>query len=104
MVRLGEGSGDEGGEHPTAALASMCKSVALEVDAAAPPGGGEHPRSRGLDTLMRVADHQLHAAEATAHEIAEEVGPERLSLRGADRHAQDFPPPVGVHAHGDGDG
>ena len=76
---------------------------ALEMDTAALPGGGEHPGRRRLDTFMRIADHELHAAEAAAHEAAQELGPERLGLGRADGHARDVAATIGVHPDGDGD-
>ena len=51
---------------------------------------------------MGVGDDQLHAAQAAARQGAEEVEPERLRLRAADRHAEDLAPAVGVHADRDG--
>lgn len=43
---------------------------------AALPGRGQDPGGGGLDALMRIADHQLHAPEATADEVTQELGPE----------------------------
>jgi ABC-type transport system substrate-binding protein len=39
---------------------------------------------------MRIRDHQLDPAQATPGERAQKVRPERLGLRGADRHAQQY--------------
>ena len=50
---------------------------------------------------MRVRDHQLHAAQPTSGELAQEVGAEGLGFRGPDRHAEHFTPAVGVDADGD---
>ncbi len=50
---------------------------------------------------MRVRDHQLHPAQPTPRQAAQQVGPERLGFTRADGHAQHFPYPVGVHRHGD---
>jgi hypothetical protein len=42
--------------------------------------------------------------QATPGELAENVGPEGLGLRSADRHAEHFVPAVGVDANGDDHG
>ncbi len=39
---------------------------------------------------MRVGDDQLHAGEATPHQIAQEARPERLGLGGADMQSDDL--------------
>lgn len=70
VVGLGEGGGDEGGHHPAAVLAGMGERIPLKMHAAPLPGRGQDPRRGGLDTLVRVTDHQFHAAQPTAHEIA----------------------------------
>ena len=44
------------------------------------------------------AYHQLHAAEATADEMAQKLGPEGLGLGGTDRHAQNLAPAVRIDA------
>jgi hypothetical protein len=41
------------------ALAGNGKSVALEVDATALPGGNDYLGEGGLDAFVGVADHQL---------------------------------------------
>jgi site-specific DNA recombinase len=74
------------------------------VHATALPGGPEHLGHRGLDALMGVRDHELHPGQAAALELAQELGPEGLGLRGADVHAQHLAAAVGVHRHGDGHG
>src|SRR5437667_6872847 len=48
----------------------------------------QHPGDRGLQPFMRVRDHQLDPAQAASGERAQKARPERLDLRGADRHAQ----------------
>ncbi len=45
---------------------------------------------------MRIEDHQLHAAQAAAHQAFEEDGPEGLGLRRADVQADDLALAVGV--------
>ena len=77
------------------ALAGMRQHVAHEVDAAALPGGAEHLGDGGLDALMGVGDDQLDAAQAAARQLAQELRPDRLGLRGADLHAQHLAPAVG---------
>lgn len=77
-------------------FAGIGKRASLEMDAAALPSGGEHPRRRGLDAFIRIQDHQLHAAETAANEVTEELSPERLGLGCADRHAQNLAPSIGV--------
>jgi hypothetical protein len=62
----------------------------------------QHLGDGGLETFMRVRDDELDASEATARERAKEIGPERLGLRRADRHAQYFAPAVAVDRHRDG--
>lgn len=98
MVGLGKGRGDEGGDHAAAVLAGMGERIVLEVDAAALPGRGQDPSGGSLDALMRIADHKLHAAEATADEVTQELGPEGLRLGGTNRHAQNLAPAVGIDA------
>jgi hypothetical protein len=50
---------------------------------------------------MGIGDHQLHAAQAAAHQALEEAGPEGLGLRRADVQADDLALAVGVGGHGD---
>ena len=61
----------------------------------------QHPGDRGAQALVRVGDHQLHAAQAAAGETAQEVGPERLRLARPDTELQHLTPSLGVGAHGD---
>ncbi len=64
------------------------------------PGGVHDLADGGLDALVAVRDHQLHAAKATTGEAAQKVRPEGLRLRWADFHAQDLTSAVGVRADG----
>jgi hypothetical protein len=80
------------------ALAGMGHGVAGKVYATALPGSAEHARHRCLDAFMSVRDDELHAAQATPRQTAQEVSPERLRLRGADRHAEHLSPAVAVQA------
>ena len=63
-VLLGEGGGDEGGDDALRpwrpAWASRLRG---EVHAASLPGGAEDPGRGGLQALVVVGDHQLHAAQ-----------------------------------------
>ena len=56
---------------------------------------------RGLQPLVGVGDDELHAAQAAAGELAQELDPERLGLRRADVHAEHLAPAVGVDADRD---
>lgn len=75
--------------------------MAHEVHAATLPRCRQYLRDRGLDSAVVVGDDQLHATQAAVGQAAQEGLPERLSLRGANIHAQHFAPAVAVHAHGD---
>jgi hypothetical protein len=55
----------------------MGQGIPLEVNAAALPAGIEHTGDGGLDALMGAADNELHPAQATAHQVAQEGRPER---------------------------
>ena len=55
----------------------------------------------GLDALVRVGDDELDAAQATAGELAQECGPERLGFGGTDVHAENLAPAVTVDADRD---
>ena len=53
---------------------------------------------------MVVGDHQLDASQPAPRQTAQELGPEGLGLRGADRHAQDLAAALVVDRHRKGDG
>lgn len=72
----------------------MCQGIALEVNAAALPSGGQDADGGRLDAFVRVRDDQLHANQAAPDEVAEELGPEGLGLRRTDRHTQHRAPAV----------
>jgi hypothetical protein len=101
---MGVGGGDEGGDDAPAAPAGVGEHVPCEMNPAALPGGAQDLGSRGLDALMGVRDHQLHAAQAAPGELAQEPGPEGLRFRGADVHAENLAPAVAVDADGEDDG
>ena len=85
-----------------ALLAGMGQQVAHEVDAAPLSSCAEDPGRGGLQALVVVGDHQLHAAQAAAGEAAQEPGPEGLGLGRADRHAEDLAPALVVDRDRDG--
>ena len=93
---------DEGGDDAPALLAGMGQQVAGEVHAAALPCGAEDPGHRGLQTLVVVGDHELDAAQTAPGQRAQELGPEGLGLRRADRHAQDLAAALVVDGHSHG--
>jgi hypothetical protein len=66
------------------------------------PGGAEHAGDRGLDAFVRIRDHQLDAGEPPPLELAQELDPEGLGLRRADRHAEHLAAAVGVDRDRDG--
>ena len=89
---------------PPPALAGMGGRIAHEMHAAALPAGIQHFGDGGFDAFVRVRDHELHATQAAAGELAQEGGPEHLGFRRADVHAQDFAPAVRVDTNGNNDG
>ena len=89
----------EGGHHAAAVLAGRGRRVPLKTHAAPLPGRGRNARRGGLDTLVGVADHQLHAGQAPANEVARELDPEGFGFRGAGRPAENLAPAVGVEAN-----
>jgi hypothetical protein len=68
------------------------------MDAAALPSGVHQFGDGRRDALVGVGDDELHAPQAAPSELAQELGPEGLGLRGADVHAEHLAPPVGVDA------
>src|SRR6185312_8258695 len=91
---------DQREHHLPLTLAGVRERRAQKMHAAALPGGLEDLGDGGLDAQVRIGDHELHAPQASAGQRAQEARPERLRLRGADRHAEHFPSPVGVHGYG----
>jgi hypothetical protein len=53
---------------------------------------------------MGVGDDQLHAAQASTRELAQEGRPEGLGLGGADIHAEHLATAVGIDPDGNDDG
>lgn len=70
---------------------------------AALPIRAQHLGDDCLDALVRVGDDELDASEATSGELAQELGPDRLGLGGADLHAQHLAPAVSVDPDGNDD-
>ena len=56
------------------------------------------------DVIAEIGDEELDAAQPPARQLAQELRPDRLGLRGADLHAQHLAPSVAVDADGDDDG
>ena len=79
----------------------MRHGVAHEMHPAALPRGAQHLGDGGLKTLVRVGDHQLDPAQATAGQGTEELRPEGLCLAVADRHAEHLAATIGVGADRD---
>ena len=96
---LGECSRDKGGDDTASALAGMGQRIAHEVNPASLPAGTQQFGDSGPDTFMRIGDHQLDPAQAPAGQLSYERGPESLSFRRADIHAENFALAVGVDAH-----
>ena len=93
------GGGDEGGHHAAAVLAGRGRRVPLKTHAAPLPGRGRDARRGGLDALVGVADHQLHAGQAPANEVARDLDPEGFGFRGAGRPAENLAPAIGGDAN-----
>src|SRR5258708_35973134 len=66
----------------------MSQHVAHEVAAAALQGRVQALRDGSLQPLMGIRDDELDAAQTAPRELAQEVSPEGLGLRRADRQAQ----------------
>ena len=53
---------------------------------------------------MGIGDRELHSAQASPGQLAQEFCPDWLSLGCADLHPKHLASTVGVHTHGDDDG
>ena len=95
VVPLRPPSGQNGPSRPEPQLRSD------RLHAATLGRGAEHLRGRGLEPLVRIRDHQLHAAQPAAGQLARERRPGRIRLRVAGVHAEHLAPSVGVDAHRD---
>lgn len=76
-------------ETTAAVLIGVRQGVAHEVHAAAPPGRAEHLGGGCFEAFVGVRDDELDPAQAAPRQLSQEVGPERLDLRGADIQARD---------------
>src|SRR3954454_23558732 len=61
---------------------------------AALPGRVQDLRDGSLQPLMGIRDDELDAAQTAPRELAQEVSPEGLGLRRADRQAQHLAPAI----------
>ena len=80
---------------------TCARTLRTKCNATSLPCRAEHPRDRGTQALVRVGDHQLHAAQTATRESAQELGPERFGLARSDSEPQNLPAPLGVAAHCD---
>ena len=71
----------------------MGGDIPLKMHPTAPPGRAQNLGHRRLDALVRVRDHQLHAAQAATCQLAQEFGPDRLGLGCPYFHAQNLTRP-----------
>jgi hypothetical protein len=101
-VVLGKAGGDEGRDHPPAALAGVGQDVAHEGNAAALPGTVHDLGDCRLDALVAVGDHQLDAPQGAPGEFAQELGPEGLRFGRPDIQAQDLARAKRASVAGDG--
>src|SRR5215471_12697217 len=76
-------------------------AASASPSAAALPGGVQDLGDGSLQALMGIRDNQLDATKTAPGELAQEVGPEDLGLRGADRQAQHLAPAVAIDADRD---
>ena len=83
-VGLSEDGLYHGADHRLVGLAHAGQQIALEMHAAALPPGAQDLACGGLQALMGVADHQLHAPQAASGQRTQEIGPERFGFRGHD--------------------
>ncbi|ANN60864.1 hypothetical protein A9174_31985 [Mesorhizobium loti NZP2037] len=74
------------------------------MDAAPLPCRAQHPGDGRLDAFVGIGDDELDAAQAATGQLAQELRPDRLGLRGANLHAQHLAPAVRIDADSDDDG
>ena len=65
------------------------------------PGRADDAADGGLQPVVRIGDHQLHAAQAAANHALEEGRPERLGFRRTDVQPNDLALAIGVGGDGD---
>jgi hypothetical protein len=69
--------------------------------AALPTSVLEHPPNRGLESSVRVGDHESNAVKVPVDQRAEELGPERLVLGVTNINTQHLTVPVSTKSGGD---
>ncbi|ESW65103.1 hypothetical protein X773_32235 [Mesorhizobium sp. LSJC285A00] len=74
------------------------------MDAAPLPCRAQHLGDDRLEAFVSIGDDELDAAQAATCQLAQELCPDRLGLRGANLHAQYLAPAVRVNADGDDNG
>ncbi len=79
----------------------MRQRIAHEVNPASLPGSGKDLGDGGFDTFMCIGHDQFDATQTAPGKLAQELRPDRLSLRGADFHAKNLAATVRVDAHSD---
>lgn len=99
---LGEGGGDESGDDAAPALTGMGQHVKWTRHLC--QCRAQHLGDGRLDAFMGIGDDELDAAQAATGQLAQELRPDRLGLRGADLHAQHLAPAVRIDADSDDDG
>ncbi|MNE63416.1 hypothetical protein D3C80_1587640 [compost metagenome] len=77
---LGEDRAQQRRYHGALTFADVGHGIAHEMHTAALPGRVQYLGNSRLEPFVGVGDDQLHAPQATPHEAAQEVCPERLSL------------------------
>ena len=70
---LGKCRGDEGRDDPPATLSGMCQDVPHKVNPASLPCGAEQLGDGSLEALMGIGDDELHTAQTSAREPAQEL-------------------------------
>jgi hypothetical protein len=96
MIGREEDLPDRGGDDGVLALRYVRQRIPHEVDAAALPSGADDADDGRLQSFMGVGDDELHALETAPDEVAQEGGPERLGLAGADVQADNLALALGV--------
>src|SRR5438270_1915449 len=90
-IRLDEHGADRGRDHLLGAFGHQAQRISHEMRAASLPAGALEDRGDGaFETLVAIADHQLHASQTTRHPSAQEAQPEGAVLTGSDIHPEHF--------------
>ena len=104
-VRVHEHRPQRGRDDVLVAFGDAGQDVAGEVHSAALPRRALHGLAdRGFQAFVGVGDHEAHPGEPATAQRAEELGPERLFLRIANREPEDFAVAVGSDPGRDHDG